>query len=78
MEIGVWHGVNTRNLRQVMALDGILYAIDPFRLDDSEEVGTARSLSVKLQHQEMERFCFLEQFSHQAIGTFLSLEKVRN
>ena len=30
VEIGVWHGVNTRRLRSVMASDGILYAIDPF------------------------------------------------
>lgn len=30
VEIGVWHGVNTRNFRQVMAPEGVLYAIDPF------------------------------------------------
>jgi predicted O-methyltransferase YrrM len=29
-EIGVWHGVNTRELRRVMAADGVLMAIDPF------------------------------------------------
>jgi predicted O-methyltransferase YrrM len=30
LEIGVWHGVNTRLLRSVMATDGVLYAVDPF------------------------------------------------
>jgi len=29
-EIGVWHGVTTRLLRQAMAQQGILFAIDPF------------------------------------------------
>jgi predicted O-methyltransferase YrrM len=29
-EIGVWHGVTTRALREVMAPDGVLLAIDPF------------------------------------------------
>ena len=30
VEIGVWHGVNTKKLRQVMGNEGIIYAIDPF------------------------------------------------
>jgi predicted O-methyltransferase YrrM len=30
VEIGVWHGVTTCRLRQVMAPDGILYAVDPY------------------------------------------------
>ena len=30
VEIGVWHGINTRRLKAVMAPDGILYAVDPF------------------------------------------------
>lgn len=30
VEIGVWHGVTTRRLREVMASDGILYAVDPY------------------------------------------------
>lgn len=29
-EIGVFHGVNTRALREAMASDGVLFAIDPF------------------------------------------------
>jgi predicted O-methyltransferase YrrM len=29
-EIGVWHGVTTRRLRQAMASDGTLLAIDPY------------------------------------------------
>lgn len=32
VEIGIWHGVNTRRLRSKMAADGILFAIDPFPL----------------------------------------------
>lgn len=32
-EIGVWHGVNTREFRRVMAADGLLSAIDPFPLN---------------------------------------------
>src|SRR5215469_6928160 len=30
VEVGVWHGVTTRRLRQAMAPDGVLYAVDPF------------------------------------------------
>lgn len=30
VEIGVWHGVNTRLFRQVMLPTGVLYAVDPF------------------------------------------------
>jgi predicted O-methyltransferase YrrM len=30
VEIGVWHGVTTRMLRQVMSSDGILFAVDPY------------------------------------------------
>ena len=29
-EIGVWHGVTTRLLRQAMAQDGIICAVDPY------------------------------------------------
>jgi predicted O-methyltransferase YrrM len=29
-EIGVWHGVTTCRLREAMAADGVLYAIDPY------------------------------------------------
>ena len=32
VEIGVWHGVTTRLLRSAMASDGILFAVDPYRL----------------------------------------------
>jgi len=30
IEIGVWHGVTTRRLREAMAADGVLFAIDPY------------------------------------------------
>ena len=30
VEIGVWHGVTTSQLRSVMALDAVLSAVDPF------------------------------------------------
>jgi len=30
VEIGCWHGVNTRRLRRVMAPDGVLRAVDPY------------------------------------------------
>ena len=30
VEIGVWHGVTTARLRQAMAADGVLFAVDPF------------------------------------------------
>ena len=29
-EIGVWHGVTTRRLREAMSAAGVLYAIDPY------------------------------------------------
>jgi predicted O-methyltransferase YrrM len=30
VEIGCWHGVNTRRLRRVMASDGLLFGVDPY------------------------------------------------
>lgn len=30
LEIGVWHGANTRRFRSVMADDAVLHAVDPF------------------------------------------------
>src|SRR5437867_3489761 len=30
VEIGCWHGVNTRRLRQAMASDGVLFGVDPY------------------------------------------------
>src|SRR3954471_24714944 len=30
VEIGCWHGVNTRRLRRVMAADAVLFAVDPY------------------------------------------------
>jgi len=30
VEIGVWHGVTTKLLRQAMAADGVLFAVDPY------------------------------------------------
>jgi hypothetical protein len=30
VEIGVWHGVTTCRLRQAMAPDGTLFAVDPY------------------------------------------------
>ncbi len=30
VEVGVWHGVTTARLRQAMAPDGVLFAVDPF------------------------------------------------
>lgn len=74
VEIGVWHGVNTRNFRQVMAPEGILYAIDPFppgRFGRSwhrpiayGEVGRFNNGSVK----------FLECYSDQAVAQFRLIE----
>jgi predicted O-methyltransferase YrrM len=30
VELGVWHGVTTAQLRQAMAPEGVLYAVDPY------------------------------------------------
>lgn len=30
VEIGCWHGVNTRRLRRVMAPDGVVFGVDPY------------------------------------------------
>lgn len=30
VEIGVWHGITTSRLRQAMASDGVLWAVDPY------------------------------------------------
>ncbi|MFT3807428.1 class I SAM-dependent methyltransferase [Arenimonas sp.] len=66
LEIGVWHGANTRRFRSVMADDGVLYAVDPFprgrfgfsweRMVAHSEVGRERRGAVR----------FLEMTSAQA------------
>jgi len=70
VEIGVWHGVNTRNFREVMAPNGVLYAVDPFpvgrfglswhRPIAYGEVRRSKNGSVK----------FLECYSDQAVEKF--------
>lgn len=74
VEIGVWHGVNSRNFRQVMAPDGVLYAIDPF---PTGRFG--RSWHRPIAYGEVSRIVngsvrFLETYSNLAIEQFRSIE----
>jgi predicted O-methyltransferase YrrM len=48
VEIGVWHGVTTKRLRQVMDPDGVLTAVDPF---PSGRLGI--SLQARIAHREV-------------------------
>ena len=50
VEIGVWHGVTTSRLRQVMAGDGCLTAVDPFPIG---RLGF--SMQERIAHHEVER-----------------------
>jgi predicted O-methyltransferase YrrM len=50
VEIGVWHGVTTSRLRQAMAGDGCLTAVDPF---PSGRLGF--SMQERIAHHEVER-----------------------
>lgn len=53
VEIGVWHGVTTVQLRSVMHSDGVLFAVDPFargRLGVSFQRLIARSEVARVQN----------------------------
>ena len=50
VEIGVFEGVTTRVLRNVMADDGVLYAVDPFPVG-----GLGLSLHQLIAHREVSR-----------------------
>jgi predicted O-methyltransferase YrrM len=50
-EIGVWHGVTTCILRQAMASDGVLYAVDPF---PRGRLGT--SFPQRIARREVDKF----------------------
>jgi predicted O-methyltransferase YrrM len=49
VEIGVWHGVTTKRLRQVMNPDGVLTAVDPF---PAGRLGM--SLQARIAHTEVD------------------------
>jgi predicted O-methyltransferase YrrM len=68
-EIGVWHGVTTSRLRQAMAPDAILLAIDPYpvgRLRFSMPMVVARSEVGKIANGSVK---WLRQTSVEAAGT---------
>ena len=55
VEIGVWHGVNTRAFREAMSADGVLLAVDPFRRSwfGIRGYGWAR----RIAHHEVSQCC---------------------
>jgi predicted O-methyltransferase YrrM len=76
VEIGVWHGVNTRLFRKVMNESGRLYAIDPFpkgRFKISWEKMIAKREANAVDKGWVH---FLEMFSDEAAAQFDSIEKV--
>jgi predicted O-methyltransferase YrrM len=73
VEIGVWHGVNTRALRKVMADDGVLYAVDPFlrgRFGIKWEKLIAHR---EVSYESKGRIRWLEDFSENAHKEFLRI-----
>lgn len=74
VEIGVWHGVNTRKIREVMDAQGCLYAIDPF-----EPGKFGISWQKLIAHSEASqpkngKVIWLENFSNKAIEQFKQIE----
>lgn len=70
VEIGVWHGVNTLSMRSRMAVDGTLYAIDPFvpgRFGICCQKHVAHGEGSKSRRG---RLVWLEHFSHDALAVF--------
>jgi predicted O-methyltransferase YrrM len=73
VEIGVWHGVNTRSFRAAMHPEGMLYAVDPF------PVGRfGISWQKKIAHQEANaiknaQIVWLEEYSNTAVDSFKKL-----
>ena len=74
VEIGVWHGVNTKKLRQVMGNEGIIYAIDPFepgKFGLSWQKTIAHAEAAKAKNGKI---VWLEDFSDKAIEQFKQIE----
>jgi predicted O-methyltransferase YrrM len=74
VEIGVWHGVNTRRLRGAMNTDGTIYAVDPFPLGKF-----ATSWQKKIARREAEatrngRLIWLEDYSCNAFEEFQQMD----
>ena len=70
VEIGVWHGVNTRRLRNAMANDGVLYAVDPFpkgRFGVRWERQIAHREAAREFNGEVQ---WLEDYSYNAVNDF--------
>ena len=70
VEIGAWHGVNTRRLRSVMAPDGIVFAVDPFpagRFGIRWEKLIAKTETSRVTRGSV---VFLETYSEQAAVAF--------
>ncbi|MCA9034527.1 MAG: class I SAM-dependent methyltransferase [Planctomycetaceae bacterium] len=71
VEIGVWHGVNTRHFREVMNASGTLYAVDPFpagRFSTSWQKKIARREGELCRNGSL---VWLEQYSNKAIERFM-------
>ena len=74
IEIGVWHGVNTRKFREVMSSGGTLYAVDPF-----PPGRFGKSWQKKITHREARmsangKIVWLEQYSDKAFEAFMELD----
>lgn len=74
IEIGVWHGVNTRKFREVMSEAGTLYAVDPF-----PPGRFGKSWQKRIAHREASmaingKLVWLEEYSEKAFETFRKLD----
>ncbi len=73
VEIGVWHGVNTRRFRNVMHADGTLYAVDPFPLGRFGVSWQRRIAHREATTVEKGKIVWLEEYSNTAVDSFKSL-----
>lgn len=75
VEIGVWHGVNTRSFRAAMHPEGVIFAVDPFPVG---RFGV--SWQKRIAHREANaiknaQIVWLEEYSSTAVNSFTKLSK---
>jgi len=73
VEIGVWHGVNTRHIRSVMSTDAVLYAVDPFFPGRWGIQWQKKIALLEAKKEQIGTVVWLEDLSEFAVETFSTI-----
>ena len=73
VEIGVWHGVNTRSFRAAMHPEGVLYAVDPFPVGRFGISWQKKIAYLEANAIRNAQIVWLEEYSNTAVDSFKRL-----